>query len=254
MASKVLDNLPFLRMITKSPDRVSELLMTRIFGLIVTLLILTSIFGVSVWCRAGIGYQLFRNKLPLIEEKTFSKIERVKGRAMDPSELSTMCWLDSWFRSRTRSGKSSFLHSGRRVENYQVQSGQHSLELSLFVVEDRVYHAVLTASASSDELVKRWKAVLKEATPSLPLKVFVDTNRALAEASQLSAAGTNVDHQIIELVKDYFRSRGVQIPSKILIEQRNTNYWLVTVRKGQPSEMQFEVNPTTKQFLKVVGD
>jgi len=84
--------------------------------------------------------------------------------------------------TRLTPGKASFLQSGRRVENYAVQSGPQSLELSSFVVGDRVYRALLTASTNSEELVKRWKVGLNEAAPSLPLRVVVETNQRNAHS------------------------------------------------------------------------
>lgn len=65
---------------------------------------------------------------------------------------------------------------------------------------------------------------------------------------------TSADKEMIDVVKQWYAAKNLEIPKDIMVRERNTNHWSVVANPGLPPEMWFEISPTTKQILKAVGE
>jgi hypothetical protein len=127
--------------------------------------------------KGGVGDRAFESKLTLIEQRTESKIQRNSTRAVLPAALPLSYRIKSQLKSIFISRTDSFLRPTTWENDYTVQSGENSLKLSLFVAEDQVYIAFLTAPRSSEGLAKKWSAVLREMFPTLTVKLELNLTR-----------------------------------------------------------------------------
>lgn len=65
---------------------------------------------------------------------------------------------------------------------------------------------------------------------------------------------TSADKEMIDVVKQWYAAKNLEIPKDIMVRERNMNYWSVVANPGLPPEMWFEISPTTKQIFKAVGE
>ena len=72
--------------------------------------------------------------------------------------------------------------------------------------------------------------------------------------TQLLNSKSNLDAEVIQVVKNFYESHKTEIPEEILIRERNSNYWCVVADPGSPIEMVFHISPATKSILKAVGE
>lgn len=72
--------------------------------------------------------------------------------------------------------------------------------------------------------------------------------------TQLLNSKSNLDAEVIQVVKNFYESHKTKIPEEILIRERNSNYWCVVADPGSPIEMVFHISPATKSILKAVGE